>query len=100
MRYVVRQFPSQVAEDAFCGTPEWIAIRMIQLIALNESLKVMTGNFTTAFMNTPLDPDDAIYIERHEELGGGGEWAWKLKRSLNGLVLCGSDFRKTLVEYS
>ena len=53
-RYVVRQYHTEWSEDAFCGTPGWGAIRLLLAVASLMRWKVMPGDFSTAFMHTPL----------------------------------------------
>ena len=62
-RYVVRQYHTEWSEDAFCGTPGWGAIRLLLAVASFMRWKVMPGDFSTAFMHTPLLDSDEYWIE-------------------------------------
>ena len=61
-RYVVRQYHTEWSEDAFCGTPGWGAIRLLLAVASLMHWKVMPGDFSTAFMHTPLLESDEYWI--------------------------------------
>ena len=52
MRYVVRQFRSEWQEDAFCGTPDWMGVRVLLVKAVLDDLEASVGDFCTAFMST------------------------------------------------
>ena len=95
MRFVVRQFRSEMwFEDAFCGTPDWMAIRVILVSCLVENLEASIGDFATAFMSTPLQAEDEIYVEPPPEVRGDGSFVWKLDKALNGLVLASKRFQQ------
>ena len=50
MRFVVRQFRAEMwFEDAFCGTPDWMAVRVLLVKCLVEDLEASIGDFATAF---------------------------------------------------
>lgn len=98
MRYVVRQFKTQWLEDAFCGTPDWTAVRILLVISLLKNLTVTIGDFATAFMSTPWSAEDCILVEPPPECRGDGSFVWKLKKGLNGLVIASKRFQQFVTQ--
>ena len=95
-RYVVRQYHTEWSEDAFCGTPGWGAIRLLLAVASLMHWKVMPGDFSTAFMHTPLLESDEYWIEPPREVVPDTRIVWKLKKALNGLVTASKRFQQHL----
>ena len=95
-RYVVRQYHTEWSEDAFCGTPGWGAIRLLLAVASLMRWKVMPGDFSTAFMHTPLLDSDEYWIEPPREVVPDTRIVWKLKKALNGLVTASKRFQQHL----
>ena len=95
-RYVVRQYHTEWSEDAFCGTPGWGAIRPLLAVASLMRWKVMPGDFSTAFMHTPLLDSDEYWIEPPREVVPDTRIVWKLKKALNGLVTASKRFQQHL----
>ena len=62
-RFVVRQFRDSAGGDCFAATPRHEAIGLLLAIALREGHVLGTGDFSVAFMHTPLCEDDHIYVE-------------------------------------
>ena len=88
MRFVVRQFRAEMwFEDAFCGTPDWMAVRVLLILCLVEYLEASIGDFATAFMSTPLRDEDEIFVEPPPEVRGDGSFVWRLDKALNVLFL-------------
>ena len=95
-RYVVRQYHTEWSEDAFCGTPGWRAVRLLLAVASLMRWKVMPGDFSTAFMHTPLLESDEYWIEPPREVVPDTRIVWKLKKALNGLVTASKRFQQHL----
>ena len=95
-RYVVRQYRTEWSEDAFCGTPGWVAIRPLLAVASLMRWMVMPGDFSTAFMHTPLLDSDEYWIEPPREVVTDKRYVWKLKKALNGLVAASKRFQQYL----
>ena len=96
-RYVVRQYRTEWSEDAFCGTPGWGAIRLLLAVASLMRWMVMPGDFSTAFMHTPLLDSDEYWIEPPREVVPDTRIVWKLKKALNGLVTASKRFQQHLL---
>ena len=95
-RYVVRQYRTEWSKDAFCGTPGWEAIRLLLAVASLMRWTVMPGDFSTAFMHTPLLDSDEFWIEPPREVVTDKRYVWKLKKALNGLVAASKRFQHYL----
>ena len=95
-RNVVRQYRTEWSEDAFCGTPGWGAIRLLLAVASLMRWMVTPGDFSTAFMHTPLLDSDEYWIEPPREVVPDTRIVWKLKKALNGLVAASKRFQQHL----
>ena len=93
-RYVVRQYRTEWSEDAFCGVGG--AIRLLLAVASLMRWMVMPGDFSTAFMHTPLLDSDEYWIEPPREVVPDKRYVWKLKKALNGLVAASKRFQQYL----
>ena len=96
-RYFVRQYRTEWSEDAFCWTPGWGAIRLLLAVASLMRWMVMLGDFSTAFMHTPLLDSDEYWIEPSREVVPDTRIVWKLKKALNGLVTASKRFQQHLL---
>ena len=56
----------------------------------------MPGDFSTAFMHTPLLESDEYWIEPPREVVPDTRIVWKLKKALNGLVTASKRFQQHL----
>ena len=56
----------------------------------------MPGDFSTAFMHTPLLDSDEYWIEPPREVVPDKRYVWKLKSALNGLVAASKRFQQYL----
>ena len=57
---------------------------------------VMPGDFSTAFMHTPLLDSDEYWVEPPREVVPDKRYVWKLKKALNGLVAASKRFQQYL----
>ena len=73
-RWVVRQFKDYNSQDYFSGCPGLEAIRVLMAIAAHYSLALIPGDFSVAFMHTPMTYDE--YVEAPPELGLGRSGCW------------------------
>ena len=95
-RYVARQYRTEWSEDAFCGTPGWGTIRLLLAVASLMRWMVTPGDFSTAFMHTPLLDSDEYWVEPPREVVPDKRYVWKLKKALNGLVAVSKRFQQCL----
>ncbi len=95
-RYVIQQFAYLLPDDAFSGALGKIVTRILLAFAWVFDLVVCPGDFSVAFMHTPLDED--IYVEPPPELVQDGGVVWKLKKALNGLKKASQLFGDFLAE--
>ena len=74
-------------EDAtFCSpTPGLEAARVLLVLALSKDLTILFGDISVAFMNTPMQEGDPVYVAPLEGLHECNDTVWRLKRALNGL---------------
>ena len=80
-RWVAMQFKIAGLDDVFAGTPSEAAIRMIMAIALAFNQCLLPGDFSVAFMHTPMG-DEITYVEPmpgYED----SEYVWLLKKAIN-----------------
>ena len=57
---------------------------------------VMPGDFSTAFMHTPLLDSDEYWVEPPREVVPDKRYVWRLKKALNGLVAASKRFQQYL----
>ncbi len=93
-RWVIRQYRNQVDQHGFAGTPGTACIRILLAICSLEGLEAMTGDFSVAFMHTPIHTDE--YVQPPPEIEPDPNVVWKLKKALNGLVSAASEFQRYL----
>ena len=96
-RYVVRQHRegSAGSDPAFrAGVPGHVAVRVLLAIALVFDLFAATGDYSVAFMHTPLE--ETIYVEAPPQIGAGWQKVWRLKKALYGLRVAALAFQKFL----
>ena len=72
------------------------AIRLLLAVASLMRWMVMPGDFSTAFMHTPLLDSDEYWIEPPREVVPDKRYVWKLKKALNGLVTASKRFQQHL----
>ncbi len=96
-RYVIRQYKTAVEQDAFSGTPGWTAIRLLLVMSVIEKINVVVGDFSVAFMHTPLEEEEErVYVEAPIEFEPHGTHVWFLKKALNGLKRASLQFQNFL----
>ena len=78
----------------FAGTPGMVCIRILLAICSLEGLSAVPGDFSVAFMHTPLDFD--VFVQPPPEIEPNPNIAWKLKKALNGLVAAALAFQRYL----
>eukprot|EP00971_Amphidinium_carterae_P118766 2352856-Amphidinium_carterae.1 len=69
-RYVARQFKNATEEsecDVYAATPRLESVRMLIACALVNKYEIRTGDFSVAFMFTPVPEDIHIYVEAPPE---------------------------------
>eukprot|EP00971_Amphidinium_carterae_P181975 3611212-Amphidinium_carterae.1 len=69
-RYVARQFKNatdEVESDVYAATPRLETIRLLIAWALVNGHEIRTGDFSVAFMFTPVPEDVHIYVEAPPE---------------------------------
>ena len=71
-------------------------MRVLLAIALKEGYAIVTGEFSVAFMHTPIPDDELIVIEPPKEIEPNPDVVWRLRRGLNGLVSASQRFQKYL----
>ena len=59
--------------------------RVLSAMALSKDLTILFGDFSAAFMNTPMPEGDPVYVEPPEGLYECNNTVWRLKRALNSL---------------
>ena len=83
-RCVIRQFKSNSSDlDVFSGCPGQEAVRILLAVAAHEGLSIIPGDFSVAFMHTPMDYEE--YVEAPPESGVTWSQCWLLKKALSGL---------------
>ena len=82
-RFVVRQFRDQDRKTAFSGVPGLVVVRILLCISTILESSAVPGDFSVAFMSTPVH--DAKFIEPPFEAEGDNRYVWKLRKALNGL---------------
>ena len=82
-RFVVRQFRDTDWETAFSGVPGFVVVRILLFVSTILETSVVPGDFSVAFMSTPLH--DAEYIEPPLEAESDKQYVWKSRKALNGL---------------
>ena len=98
-RYVIRQFKGEIDADAFSGTPGYEAARVLLAIAsLTPLLDVITGDFSVAFLHTPLKEHGRVYVEPPRELEPDHSKVWYLKKALDGFKEASLRFQQFLFE--
>ena len=97
--YVIRQFKGEIDADSFSGTPGYEAVRVLLAIAsFTPLMDVLTGDFSVAFMHTPLKEHERVYMEPPRELEPDHTKVWYLKKALNGLKEASLRFQQFLFE--
>jgi Reverse transcriptase (RNA-dependent DNA polymerase) len=85
-----RQIEGVDYTDKYSPVVSWSTVRMLMTLALKENLATRQVDFSNAFVQAKLDPDEHIYVEPpkgFEYVNDDGEsYVLKLKRSLYGLV--------------
>ena len=94
-RWVVRQFRDKAEEDVYAGCPGGEAIRCLLAIAVFEEMEIIPGDFSVAFMHTPMTYEE--YVEAPPEWGIDADSCWRLERALNGLRKAAQLFQKYLI---
>eukprot|EP00971_Amphidinium_carterae_P002922 57197-Amphidinium_carterae.1 len=87
-RYVARQFKNatvEVESDVYAATPRIETIRLLIAWALVNKHEIRTGDFSVAFMFTPVPEDVHIYVEAPPEARLRGDQCWRLRKAMNGL---------------
>ena len=80
---MVRQFRDTDWETAFSGVPGLVVVRILLCISTILESSAVPGDFSVAFMSTPLH--DAEFIEPPIEAESDSRYVWKLRKALNGL---------------
>ena len=93
-RYVIRQYKGEVDADVFSGTPGIEVIRVLLAICLIEGTDAIPGDFSVAFMNTPLTAEG--YVEPPVELEPERRYVWRLRKALNELGEASKAFQEFL----
>eukprot|EP00971_Amphidinium_carterae_P188111 3733791-Amphidinium_carterae.3 len=94
-RYVARQFKNateEVESDVYAATPRLETIRLLIAWALANKYEIRTGDFSVAFMFTPVPEDVHIYVEA----GLRGDQCWRLRKAMNGLRVSSRLFQDHL----
>ena len=94
-RYVVRQFKGEYDTDPFSGTPGVEAVRIVLMICSHFNYAAVVGDFSVAFMHTPVG-EETIIIEPPREVEPDKSVVWQLKKALNGLRSASAMFQKHL----
>ena len=68
------------------------AVRIVLAVALRLGLSLIPGDFSVAFMHTPLEEE--VFIEPPREIEPDPNVIWRLKKALNGLVVASSGFQQ------
>ena len=84
-RFVVRQFANTLDANFCSPTPGLEAGRVLLAFALSKDLTILFGDISVAFMNTPMQEGDPVYVAPLEGLHECNDTVWRLKRALNGL---------------
>ena len=96
-RWVIRQFKSNSSDmDVFSGCPGQEAVRILLAVAAHEGLAIIPGDFSVAFMHTPMDYEG--YVEAPTESGVASDECWLLLKALNGLRKASQLFQKFLID--
>eukprot|EP00971_Amphidinium_carterae_P086194 1705375-Amphidinium_carterae.2 len=98
-RYVARQFKNASGEDdseVYAATPRLESIRLLLAWALLHHYEVKTGDFSVAFMFTPVPDDMLLFVEAPAEAGLGVDKVWRLRKAMNGLRVSSRPFQDHL----
>ena len=77
---MVRQFRDTDWETAFSGVPGLVVVRILLCVSTILESSAVPGDFSVAFMSTPLH--DAEFIEPPIEAESDSRYAWKLRKAL------------------
>lgn len=70
-------------------------VRVLVILALRESLVILCGDISLAFMNTPMPEGTRAFMQPPKRLYRDGAVVWRLRRALNGL----RDVARLFLEY-
>eukprot|EP00971_Amphidinium_carterae_P053612 1056088-Amphidinium_carterae.1 len=96
-RFVVRQFRDSDAGDCYANTPRGEAIRVLITIAMQENFVLQCGDFSVAFMHTPIGTDEWVVVMPPEELNLHTK-VWRLRKALYGLKEAARRFQDFLAK--
>ena len=98
-RYVAQQFRDPSDEEAYAGTPRTEAIRIMIAVALAEDLPLVSADCSVAFLHTPMDDEDEVYVEIPPEIyDEAKDEVWMLERALYGLRRAAQKFQAYLTQ--
>ena len=97
-RFVVQQFKNAIDTEVHASTPRMESVRLIMAIALLYDLVLRIGDFSVAFMHTPMHDEPRTCVQPPPELGLGPGWVWVLNRALYGLREAAKRFQEYLKE--
>jgi histone deacetylase 1/2 len=98
---VARQFNNSSRDHAYyANTPGFEGMRVPSALASREKLAAFTADFSVAFMHTPINPEEPIYIEPPSEWRAQDptrrSQVWKLRKALYGLRQAAKGFQDHL----
>ena len=88
--------PHRVVRGRLLRDPGLEAIRLLLGVASLMRWTVMPGDFSMAFMHTPLLDSDEYWVEPPREVVSDTRYVWRLKKALNGLVAASKRFQQYL----
>ena len=91
--YAVRQFKDAMFGDVFTATPRNEAIRLLIAAGLKFDHVLPTGDFSVAFMHTPLKEEDEIYVEILAEYVYGNCYVRRPQQALHGVREAAARFK-------
>ena len=75
-RFVVRQFANSLDANFYSPTPGLEVTRVLFAMSLSKDLTILFGDFSVAFMNTPMPEGDPLYVEPPEGLYKHNDTVW------------------------
>ena len=93
-RFVVRKFRDTDWETAFSGVPGLVVVRILLCINTILESSAVLGDFSVAFMSTPLH--DTEFIKPPIEAESDSRYVWKLRKALNDLKKASQLFSNNL----
>ena len=98
-RYVAQQFRDLMEEEVYAGTPRTEAIRIMIAIALAMGVPLVPADFSVAYLHTPMDEADQVYVEIPPEIyDADTDEVWLLSRALYGLRKAAQKFQTYLTQ--